>query len=148
MLGYAHFGRKDYARAVEAFEKTLEMGLNEVEIYYDLAATYLILKNFDKALAAAETARQREPERAYPHFLAGRVHFENSRFAEAVAPLQRALEIDPKFTAARLTLGQVYKGAGDAAKAREAFQEVLKLEPENPAARKELESLGPAPAAA
>jgi len=142
LAGRALYMKKEYARSAETLEQAFAEGrgtpVESPETCFDLAATYLELKQYDKALQWAQQAVSLKPDFATAHYVLGRTYFEAGKFVEAIPNFSKALELKESLTVAREYLGQAYVKSGDKEKARQSFQEVLKFDPENKTAKENL----------
>jgi tetratricopeptide (TPR) repeat protein len=82
-----------------------------------------------KALGAAEQARQLNDNLPEVHFTLGSVYRATGRYSEAVAELKRAQALAPNSDEVYRRLGSVYLATGDTARAIEAYQKAIELNP-------------------
>lgn len=102
-----------YEKAVEAFQRAIEMNPNDSENNLLLAETLTFggkefdPRFFDDALDALTRCLRLRPYSSVAYYLLGEVSFLKGETDEAVRYLQMATEIDPQFTQAREFLGFV-----------------------------------------
>ena len=82
-----------------------------------------------KALAAAEQARQLDDNLPEVHFTLGSVYRATGRYSEAVAELKRAQALAPNSDEVYRRLGSAYLATGDTPRAIEAYQKAIELNP-------------------
>lgn len=145
LAGRALYMKKEYARAAEDLEQAFEAGrgtpVESPETCFDLAATYIELKQYDKAIQWAGQAVSLKPRFGTAHYVLGRTYFEAGKFAEAIPNFLKALELRESLTGAREYLGLAYVKSGDKENARKTFQEILKIDPENKTAKENLAAI-------
>lgn len=83
----------------------------------------------DKALAAAEQAKQLNENLPEVHFALGSTYSATGKYNQAVAELKRATTLAPNSDEAYLRLGDAYLQSGNAQAAMQAFQKAIQLNP-------------------
>ncbi len=142
LLGRACFMKKEYERAAKFLEDASRAVNNRnLEICFDLAGTYLEIKNYDRAIEWAQKAVSLDPDFAAAHYMLGRACLEAGRPAEAIPAFLKALELKKTLTVVREYLGLAYMKTGDRAKARQVFEEILKTDPDNKTAKENFAAL-------
>jgi tetratricopeptide (TPR) repeat protein len=104
-IGYAHSQKKDWAKAEEAFKKSIDLKPDYVEAYNGLAQIYNAQKKFDEAQAASQKA---------------------AALAMAGGVAGGAGGVDALYN-----VGVTSWNAGKAEEAKKAFEEALKLDPKH-----------------
>ena len=100
--GWTHYGKRDYARALEAFERSqasyaAQKRMNEVRIArYSIAKTYRAMGRVPEALAMQQEIQRQQPEDGYVH----------EEIAECLLALKRPAEAKPHFARAYKFLSQ------------------------------------------
>lgn len=142
LSGRASFMKSNYVLAAETLEKSFaierEVNGGRPELCFDLAATYLKLEDYVKAVEWAQEAVSLAPDFATAHYMLGRILFESEKFAESIPGFLKALELKPALAGVGEYLGMAYVKIGDIEKAKQIFQEVLKSDPANKIAREQL----------
>lgn len=130
---YGRWGDKQ--RALQEFQKAIELKPNYGDAYHNLANTYRELGQTDKALGNYQNALKYNPNlwQSYQNIAA--IYFMQKQYDKALQNIQKAIEINPQNLKLRLNLGVVYLGAGDKQKAKEIFNLVLNVDPQNQIAR-------------
>ena len=145
LAGRARYMKKEYASAAETLENAFIAGegtnIRNPEICFDLAAAYVQLNQYEKAIEWAQKAVSLDPGFATAHYVLGRTYFEAGKFAESVPNFLKSLELKESLTGVREYLGLAYAKSGDREKARQTFQEILKNDPDNKTAKENLAAL-------
>ena len=104
-LGVAYTQAGQFTEALGIFAG-LRPAMERQSIYHLQRALALAgLARWDEAIAAAETARRIDPNRAEPYETLGRIYLARRDTARAQEMYARAIELKPDFTSARLALG-------------------------------------------
>jgi tetratricopeptide (TPR) repeat protein len=99
--------------------------------YIARGATYLALKNVDKAVADFNEAIRLGPKSATSYFHRGNAFATKGDHDKAVADFSEAIRLDPKLAAAYLNRGNSLKIKGDVAKQISDYNESIRLDPRN-----------------
>jgi tetratricopeptide (TPR) repeat protein len=97
-LGDVYARQQNYAKAIEEFQKAIEINPNYADAYHNLANTYQQIGQKDAAMANYEKALSINPNlwQSYQNMAA--IVFEQGDFPKALENIKRALEIDPQNT--------------------------------------------------
>jgi len=142
-LGQVAASKRNYAEAVDHFEKTLAQVPGANRVHYSLAMAYRGLGDAEKAKAhlaqqGSVGVRVADPlvdglqdlitgERVY--LARGKVAFEARRYADAVNEFRKAVAAKPDSVTARINLGAALTQVGDVNGAGGQFEEALRLDP-------------------
>jgi tetratricopeptide (TPR) repeat protein len=142
-LGQVAASQRNYAEAVDHFEKTLARVPGANRIHYSLAMAYRGLGDAEKAKAhlaqqGSVGVRVADPlvdglrdlitgERVY--LARGKVAFEARRYADAVIEFRKAVAAKPDSVTARINLGAALTQVGDVDGAIQQFEKALRLDP-------------------
>lgn len=87
-------GKKDHRRAIMLYTKALELEPKDAVILTNRARTWLVLKQYDQALADCTAAIRLDPKNAYHHVTRGKVyeHLDDNR---SQADYTTAIALDP-----------------------------------------------------
>lgn len=137
-LGDVYGRAGDKKRALQEFQKAIELKPNYGDAYHNLANTYRELGEIDKALENYQMAANLNPNlwQSYQNIAA--LYFDQKQYDQAIEYLQKAIQINPKNINLRLNLGVVYLVMGDKEKAKQVFTLVLSADPQNQFARQGL----------
>lgn len=130
---YGRWGDKQ--RALQEFQKAIELKPNYGDAYHNLANTYRELGQIAKALENYQKAISFNPGlwQSYQNIAA--IYFELKQYDKALDYVQKAIQINPKNLNLYLNLGIVHLGMGDKEKAKEVFNLILSADPQNQVAR-------------
>jgi type IV pilus biogenesis/stability protein PilW len=130
-LGVDLYRQREVAKAIQAYQKVIELDPTYVEAYNNLGIIYQDIGDFDKALEAYQKAIEVNPkyEKAYNNL--GILYFLNNRYEESAEAFQKALEINPGNIESYINLGILFKKQGEFKKAIECFQKALSINPFN-----------------
>ena len=93
-LGQAYLRKEEYAPAIAAFQKTLEMSPDAVGAYINLATAYLKQDLPDSAIELCEAAIQISPDVAHLHYNLACAYALKKEDQKSIDSLQRAVELD------------------------------------------------------
>jgi len=133
---YGRWGDKQ--RALQEFQKAIELKPNYGDAYHNLANTYREIGQYDKALENYQKAAIFNPNlwQSYQNIAA--LYFESKQYDLAQEFIQKAIQINPNNPNLVVNLGIVYLVSGDKDKAKQAFQTVLNVDPQNQVAKQGL----------
>ncbi len=93
-LGQAYLRKGEYAQAIAAFQKTLEMRPDAVGAYINLATTYLKQNLPDSAIESCEAALKVVPDVAHLHYNLACAYALKNEDKKSIDSLQRAIDLD------------------------------------------------------
>jgi Tfp pilus assembly protein PilF len=137
-IGVSYMNKKDYAKAEEAFKKTIELKPDSVDAYTGLAGLYNTQKKFDLAAEASAKAVQLSgggagatgggggAEASYNQ---GVILFNAGKFAEAKTQFEAATKADPNMALAQYQLGMTAVNLGQFREAVAALEKYLEVAP-------------------
>lgn len=106
--GYHSYSGKDQDKAIEEYNKALELDPSYGIALNELGYTYAFIENYTKAIESFERYASLFPEEANPFDSMGDMYFFIGKLDEAVSKYQKALEIKPGFYFSILKLGYVF----------------------------------------
>lgn len=124
------FSRKrDNGKAIQAYEKVIELDPMFIEAYNNLGVLYLEMGLYDKALEVFQRAIQINPQ--YEKILnnLGTLLLLRERYQESKEAFQKALVINPNNIESHINLGILFKKQGQVDQAIESYQKALSLNP-------------------
>lgn len=144
-LGQVALSKREYAEAVQNFEKALALAPDANRIHYALAMAYRGLRNSEKVkfhLAQQGTVgvRVADPlmarlqalvQGARVHLIRGKIALEAKRYEEAAGQFRKAIEAEPDSVPAHINLGAALTQLGDLKGASEQFEKALLIDPNN-----------------
>lgn len=128
-------GLSKFEQAVRLYTEALELDRDHAVLYSNRSASYLAMKEFDKALADGRTAVAHRGDWARAHYRCGAALQALQQVEESRAAFTRCLELDPADEAARLNLFLLTYGEGADAAAPAAVLESAGSVPAEPEAK-------------
>ena len=112
LLGREHYQKNEYAEAVNAFEKAIELKPDYYEAYGSLGVVYSILGEDEIGISLINEAIKLAPGVSYLYNNLGYILLTQGRNADAAGAFERALQLDPRNVHARNNLKSAYKMMG------------------------------------
>ena len=140
-LGLRYQKEGDFEKAVEQFEKALELQPNYAAALNNLGICYGNLDRLDEAERSFKRAIEINPKDIFAMNNLAVICLRTHRLNEAGQYAQEALEIEPQYASAHFTLGSIYATVGQFAQAEKEFEAALEIEPGNKSFRTTLERL-------
>ena len=131
-LGLAQTGAKNYAEAITAYRRALQLNPTFTVANLKIAGVYITQGDTKKALTEIERVLPRkltDEERLDVHYLAGLAHMSSEDYQKALSELQKALQIQPASAKAHVALGNLYTRQDKLDTARDSYQKALSYEP-------------------
>jgi tetratricopeptide (TPR) repeat protein len=107
-LGVFYRIKGEYDKAIEQYNKVLELDPNYGEAHNELGYTYLYKENFEKSLEHFKKYASLNPGDANPIDSTAEAYFLMGRLDEAIAKYKEVLEIKPDFFLVSLKIGYIY----------------------------------------
>jgi tetratricopeptide (TPR) repeat protein len=130
ILGSAYRAKDDVNKAMESYQKAVEINPNFADAYLGLAAVYFLDEKVDEAIKYFKKAIEINPKHVAAYYNLGTMHEYIGQIDEAIASFEKIVEIDPNLEGVYITLGDLYSEKGDRDKAITAYQKVIELDPE------------------
>jgi len=140
-IGTIYIRKQDWAKAEEAFKKSLEMNAESGEAYNGLATAYNAQKKFKEAQQMSAEATKRMVAgaagggNADALYNASVISWNSNDFAKSNELLTEAIKINPNHAEAHFMLGRVLINLGKLGEAVSEFETYLKLAPSGPNAK-------------
>jgi tetratricopeptide (TPR) repeat protein len=127
--GVAFYNQKEFSKAIQAYQKVIELDPTYVEAYNNMGIIYQMLGNADRAFGAYQKATEINPryEKGYNNL--GILLLIKGRYEEALEAFQKALAINSNNIESHINLGILYKKKGEWEKAIESYQSALAINP-------------------
>lgn len=138
-MALARFGELDTAR--RAYEEAIKLDPRFIEAHTNLALVFAQRHEFTLAtqhITRAIELTGNSPNGAYPHYLMGKMLYEQDKPDDAVKEFSLAIQVRPDFAEAYLALGLVRKKLQDDAGALQAFKKAVQYSPNDAIAQFEL----------
>jgi len=137
-LGLAYWGRNEYPRALEQFQRAVAVGPRSAEAHNWLGVALSEKSDLPGAVAQFRKAIELDPKygRAYTNL--GSALATSGDYAEAVEVFKKALAFEPNNLGAHVNLGLALRGKGDLEAALPHLRKAVEGDPANAAFRYEL----------
>jgi tetratricopeptide (TPR) repeat protein len=127
---YHHELRQIY-KALEDYNKALELDPKVEWAYNNRAAVYTELKQYDKALENYNEALEINPQAEWVYHSRFHLHQELNQYDKAIEGLNKMIELNPKNSWQYIQRGVLYEKLGESEKAEQDYAKVAELDPEN-----------------
>ena len=128
-LGKQYTINKKFDKAVEAFEKSIELKNDFFESWYMLGSVYLIKENFDNALSKLKRAQALNHNFGPIYANLGVVYAKKKELKKAAKNFATAVKLNPKDAASYKNLGMCFDELGEKEKAYSCFKKAIELNP-------------------
>ncbi len=129
MLGTALQSRRDYARAIDHFDKALAIAPRFVEALNNRGSSQGLSGRFEEALADFDEAVRRNPSYALSYHNRGLTRRQLGRLDDAIADYAEALRLNPKYALAHYSRARALLAKGDENAALADYDACLRLTP-------------------
>ncbi|MCL2283838.1 MAG: tetratricopeptide repeat protein [Fibromonadales bacterium] len=126
-MGMTYHDKQEYDRAIENFEKTIELQPDYVEAYYSIAAIYLSKSDYEKAIEYCKNTLESREYEARVYNCIGWSYAKMQDFDSAFVYCKKAIELDPKSAEAQHSVGYIYLNKGNYDMAIEYFKKTVEL---------------------
>jgi tetratricopeptide (TPR) repeat protein len=130
LLGSAYRAKDEVNKAMESYQRAVQISPNLPDAYLGLAATYFMSEKADEAIKYFKKAIELNPKHVAAYYNLGSLYANTSQIDEAITSFEKTVEIDPNFKEAYMNLGDLYLEKGDKEKAIKAYQKVIELDPQ------------------
>ena len=127
--GVSLFRRGDFAGAVEAFRRAVELAPDNPGAYVSLGSAYMRLNRQAEAARSFRKAIDLAPDDPTAHLGLGQAYKLSGDPDSAISELERALELDPENADAAYTLALVFLDLGDIEDEIDALTRTVALDP-------------------
>jgi len=123
------YHQRDYAKAIQAYQKVIEIDPGYAEAYNNLGIIYQEAGDFDRALSTYQKAVEINPryEKALNNL--GVLLYLKGRYEESVRAFQKALTLNANNIESHINLGILFKKQGQVDQAIESYQRALAINP-------------------
>ncbi len=125
-----YMGHKDYDKALEKLQYSLELDQEYVDTYLLLGNVYLAQNKFPDAESALRMATKIAPKSMQAWSALGYVYSRENKVQEAISANETALTINPRDFISHRNLALLYKNTGDVARALQEAQAALSVAPD------------------
>ena len=124
-----HFSnQREFAKAIQAYQRVIELDPSYVEAYNNLGIIYQMLGDVDRAFGLYQKSTEINPryEKGYNNL--GTLLLLRDRYEEAQEAFQKALMINANHIQSHIHLGILFKKKGQWEKAIESYQKALSID--------------------
>jgi Flp pilus assembly protein TadD len=137
-LGFAYGLIGQHQKELREYQKAVDLGLSNWELFLNLGLLYLEGQRFEAATQVLKLAAMLAPAQPEPHFNLGLAYEQRGMLAQAEQEMLVALKLDPRQADAHNTLGVIYAEQGDYERARAVWTELIDEVPDYEPARDNL----------
>jgi type IV pilus biogenesis/stability protein PilW len=123
------YDQGDYSKALQAYQKVIELDPEYAEAYNNLGIIYQEIGDFDRALSAYQNAIGINPKYEKALNNLGVLLYLEGRYEESIQAFQQALAINANNVESHINLGILFKKQGQVDKAMAAYDRALTLNP-------------------
>lgn len=126
-LGDIYRSRRDYANAVNYYEKVAFKEPNDADLLYYMAVSYSGLGLYEKQIAAAQEALEKGtkfPGEAW--YVIGDAFFDRKNYDQAIEPFERSILANENIYETYIDLAETYRAKGNFEKAISTLEKGLK----------------------
>ncbi len=127
--GVAFYNQKEFSKAIQSYQKVIELDPTYVEAYNNLGIIYQTIGDADRAFAAYQKATEINPRYQKGYNNLGILLLLQGRYEEAREAFNKALTINPKNIESHINLGILFKKKGQWNEAIESYQKALEIDP-------------------
>jgi type IV pilus biogenesis/stability protein PilW len=127
--GVELYHQREYAKAIQAYQKVIEIDPRYAEAHNNLGIIYQEAGDFDRALSAYQKAIEINPryEKALNNL--GVLLYLKGRYEESIQAFQKALTLNANNIESHINLGILFKKQGQVDQAIESYHRALAINP-------------------
>lgn len=114
--------QKNFAKAIQVFQKCIELAPNNAQFYHGLSRCFMNLNYPKHAAEAARKAVQLMPNQAILYNTLGSAYAMQGESQRAIRAFQKAVELDSEQPYYHLNLSRLYQGLGNQQLAQEHYR--------------------------
>jgi len=127
--GVAYYNQGEVAKAIQAYQKVIELDPGHIEAYNNLGIIYQETGKPENALQAYLKAIEINPHYEKAHNNLGILFYLKGEDDRAMEAFQKVLSINPNHIGSHIHLGTLYKKKGQMERAIESYQKALARDP-------------------
>lgn len=97
-LGNAELDNTNYAKAIEYYQKAIEVDSCYFDAYYNMGSAYSALKDFDKSIEYYNKAITKNDTVASTYFALGNVYTDKQNYNKAIEVIKKGMTLQPDST--------------------------------------------------
>lgn len=126
--GNRYYDKKDYQKALESYNRAIELDQNNAIAYYNRGIVYGKQREYEKAIEDYSRAIDLDENCVNAYNNQGSAYGEQGEYDKAVADYSRAIELDKNYKNAYYGRGIVYGKQGEYDKAIADYSKVIELD--------------------
>lgn len=134
ILGNNYFGKNEYQKAIESYQKAIKINSEYSSAYYNLGIVYPKIKEYSKSIESYEKAIELNLEDSNGYYNLGIVYTKIEQYEKAIESFNKALEFNPSNSSTYFNLGNLYKKIEQYERAIELYEKSIELDPKNSSA--------------
>ena len=127
--GLAYGEIKQHERAIENYNKAIELNPNLAEAYNNRGVAYYEIKQHERAIEDYNKAIELNPKYAMAYYNRGNEYGEIKQHEKAIEDYNKAIELNPKYADAYNNRGNAYREIKKHEKAIEDYNKAIELNP-------------------
>jgi Flp pilus assembly protein TadD len=127
--GVTFYNQKNFSKAIQAYQKVIELDPTYVEAYNNLGIIYQMIGDVDRASAAYQKSTEINPKYEKGYNNLGILLLLRGHYEEASETFQKALAINANNIESHIYLGILFKKKGQWQEAIESYQRALAIDP-------------------
>lgn len=131
LVGALHSRHANSKKAIEFFEKSLEINPNRPDVYRNLGQIAQQKEEFDKAISLWRKALEIQPNAPSVCNDIAKALMDSGKYPEAIIELEDEIKRSPRSIQAHFQLAEAYLQQKEYGKARKYYEETIKLEPKH-----------------
>ena len=124
-LGNVELDSANYHKAIEYYQKAIEVDSNYFAAYYNLGLAFYNISDYDKAIEYFNKAITKNDTDADAFSALGSIYLEKQDYHKAIEYYQKAIEVDSNYFDAYYNLGSIFFFISDYDKAIEYFTKAI-----------------------
>ncbi|GHU58495.1 hypothetical protein FACS1894133_3350 [Clostridia bacterium] len=128
--GYNYYEKGDFDKAIEEYDKAIELKADYAEAYNGRGMSYDELGKYDKAIADYDKAIELDPDYSIAYNNRANTYINLEKYDKAKADCDKAIELKPDYAAAYCNRGIAYRKSGKYDKAIADYDKAIKLDPD------------------
>jgi type IV pilus biogenesis/stability protein PilW len=127
--GVDFYHQRDYAKAIQAYQKVIEIDPGYAEAYNNLGIIYQEAGDLDRALSSYQKAIEVNPKSEKALNNLGVLLYLKGRYEESIQAFQKALTLNANNIESHINLGILFKKQGQMNQAIESYHRALSINP-------------------
>jgi tetratricopeptide (TPR) repeat protein len=128
-LGFAYGLMGHHRRELAEYEKAVDLGLSDWDLFLNLGLLYVETDQLDTASKVLELAAVMAPERPETHYNLGLAYEKRGKLQQAEQEMLLSLQLDPSQVDVRNQLGVIYAEEGNYMRARDEWRDLANSAP-------------------